>query len=100
MKRTAWRLVKARYSDKALSGEGARLYGGRWSSPGIAVIYAAESVALATLEMLVHLRSTSVLSAYVLFSLKFDAKLVTRVSQKDLGSAWSGYPPPIELQHR
>lgn len=38
-----------------LSGEGARLYGGRWNPKGIPMIYVAESVALAALEVLVRL---------------------------------------------
>lgn len=46
-----------RIADKrfgAESGEGARLYGGRWNSPGRAVIYACSSYAGAMLEKLVH----------------------------------------------
>ena len=39
-----------------LDGEGARLYGGRWNSAGIAVVYTATSLALAVLETRVHLR--------------------------------------------
>lgn len=38
-----------------MSGEGARLYGGRWNSPGRPLIYAAETAALAVLEVRVHL---------------------------------------------
>lgn len=38
-----------------LTGEGARLYGGRWNPKGIPLIYTAESVALAALEVLVRL---------------------------------------------
>jgi RES domain-containing protein len=37
-----------------LDGEGARLYGGRWNSPGVAVVYAASHLSLAVLELLVH----------------------------------------------
>lgn len=35
-------------------GEGARVYGGRWNSPGIPVVHAATRVSLALLEQLVH----------------------------------------------
>lgn len=47
-----WRLALGRYP--ALDGEGARLYGGRWNSPGTAMVYAATHIALALLEQLVH----------------------------------------------
>lgn len=47
------RLAKAAFT--ALDGEGARLFGGRWNSPGRPMIYAAASPSLAVLEVLVHL---------------------------------------------
>ena len=47
-----WRLALGRYP--ALDGEGARLYGGRWNSPGTPMVYAATGIALALLEQLVH----------------------------------------------
>lgn len=37
-----------------LTGEGARLHGGRWTPPGLPAIYTAEHPALAALEILVH----------------------------------------------
>src|SRR5690606_8541762 len=52
----AWRISRAPFAD--LSGTGARLYGGRWNSPGRALIYAAETAALAVLEVRVHLDLT------------------------------------------
>jgi RES domain-containing protein len=48
-----WRLTREPY--RALDGEGARLYGGRWNSEGVAVVYASTTLALAALEYLVHL---------------------------------------------
>ena len=50
---SAFRVTRRPYAD--LSGEGARLVGGRWNSPGRAALYLAESPALAVLEVLVHL---------------------------------------------
>jgi RES domain-containing protein len=48
-----WRICRRPFAD--LTGEGARLYGGRWNSPGRPLIYAAETAALAVLEVRVHL---------------------------------------------
>jgi len=52
---TAYRLINARHTRDAFSGEGARLYGGRWNPPGFPVVYASHSRALAVLETFVHL---------------------------------------------
>ena len=49
----AWRICRRPFAD--LSGDGARLYGGRWNSPGLPLIYAAETAALAVLDVRVHL---------------------------------------------
>jgi RES domain-containing protein len=47
-----YRIADSRFGPE--SGEGARLYGGRWNSPGRAVIYTCTSFAGAMLEKLVH----------------------------------------------
>ncbi|OGA44468.1 MAG: hypothetical protein A3G24_23110 [Betaproteobacteria bacterium RIFCSPLOWO2_12_FULL_62_13] len=51
---TVWRLVTARFAGTAFSGEGARLYGGRWNRKGVPLVYTAGSQSLAMLEMLVQ----------------------------------------------
>ena len=50
--RTVWRLTTARFSQTAFSGEGAKLYGGRWNPKGWEMVYTAESQSLALLEMM------------------------------------------------
>jgi RES domain-containing protein len=50
-----WRICKSRYADDAFSGEGARRFGGRWNSRGVPMVYASSSLALAAIELFVHL---------------------------------------------
>ena len=94
----AWRLVKSRYASVAFDGEGARLYGGRWNSRGTLVAYASDSVALAALEVIVHLQSTGVLASYSLASLQFPDESVEDVDASALPKIWRTYPAPPELQ--
>jgi RES domain-containing protein len=49
-----YRLTKPEFAP-GLDGVGARLAGGRWNSPGVAVVYCATSPSLAALEFWVHL---------------------------------------------
>ena len=94
----AWRIVKTRYAASAFDGEGARRFGGRWSSKCVRVVYTAESVALAVLEVLVHLDSSDVLTVYSLCSAEFDDSLVERLDRSALPANWRDYPAPAELQ--
>jgi RES domain-containing protein len=95
---TAWRIVKARLVVRAFDGEGARVEGGRWNSPGTAVVYTSQSAALAAFEMLVHLGRSTVLPAYVLIPCTFDDAFVSRVDRRRLPKKWRSYPAPPELQ--
>ena len=52
---TAWRIVKWKHARTVFTGEGARLYGGRWNSRGVRVVYASTSLALAAVETFVNL---------------------------------------------
>ena len=50
-----WRMCRQVHAAEAFSGEGARLYGGRWNSPGVKMVYTSTSLALAAIETFVHL---------------------------------------------
>lgn len=50
-----WRICRQRYAAEAGTGAGARLYGGRWNSRGVSVVYASTSLALAAIETFVNL---------------------------------------------
>jgi RES domain-containing protein len=96
---TGWRIVKAHRSAAPLDGEGARRFPGRWNSRGVAVVYTADSPALAALEVLVHLDSPDLLrKAYVLVAVEFDETLVRRVLVEDLPPGWNAPVAPPELR--
>lgn len=92
----AWRIVESKHVSGAFTGDGARLYGGRWSPIGVPVVYTAESAALATLEVLVQVRRMTVLPGYILFSCTFDEKLISNIEY--LPPNWRDYPAPAQLQ--
>lgn len=95
---TSRRIVKAKYASAAFDGEGARVAGGRWNSPGVGMVYTSESVALALLETLVHLGRTAILSDFVIFACTFDEALVDSLTVGQLPRNWRTYPTPSSLQ--
>ena len=92
-----YRLAKANHV-RDLSGFGARIAGGRWNVKGAAVLYTAESRALATVEYLVHVPIAIIPGDLRMATLDVpDAAPKTAVSTKDLPPNWNHYPPPSEL---
>jgi RES domain-containing protein len=53
-----WRLCRALHAAAAFSGDGARRFGGRWNSRGVPMVYCSSSLALAAIELFVHLDPT------------------------------------------
>ena len=95
---TAWRITKQKHAKTAFSGEGARLYGGRWNSPGTAIIYTAQSQSLAALEMLAHLGSSELLAKFVFIEVGIHESLITRVEISKLPRNWRADPAPAQLK--
>ena len=95
---TVWRIVNRKHEKTAFTGEGARLYGGRWNSPGTPMVYAAQSQSLAILEMLVHLDSPELLKKYILFGVEIDADLVAALDRSLLPKDWQANPVPANVQ--
>jgi len=86
----AWRIVPARRAASAFTGEGARLAGGRWNSPGVPVIYTSANKSLAALELLVHVGS-NVPIPYKAFRLEIADDLICSLAQIPKG--WDVEPP-------
>src|SRR5215469_6794018 len=94
--RSAWRIVRAARVGSAFTGEGSRLVGGRWNSPGTSVIYLSEHESLAALELLVHLTPLPPRDRYLSFRLEWDDKLTDHFPVKNLPSHWNAEPPTFE----
>jgi RES domain-containing protein len=95
---SAWRITKQKHAKSAFSGEGARVYGGRWNSPGTPVIYTAQSQALAVLGVLVHLDSPELLKRYSLFEIEMDLFCVEELDLTNLPRNWKANPAPAIVQ--
>jgi len=83
-----YRLVKAARRAHAFSGEGARLKGGRWNPPGYAVVYAAQSRALAVLEALVHLPLEARRMRYLIYEVTLPGKALVTCFKAATSSGW------------
>ena len=95
---TAWRIVDPAYIDDAFTGKGARMNGGRWNSPGTAIVYTASIISLATLELIVNVPRARRLPQYNLISCSFHEALVEDLDRGSLPANWRTYPAPPEVQ--
>lgn len=71
-----------------MSGEGARIAGGRWNSKGLRAVYAASSLSLAAIEILVHVPVARILAGYV--QLRIDVPDAVLLDLNSTGIAGEG----------
>ena len=95
---TAWRIIDAAFADDVFSGEGARLHPGRWHLAGHRVVYAAGSLSLATLELIVNTSRARLLANYVVASCTFPEVVVDVLDESRLAPDWRDYPPTKATQ--
>lgn len=94
---TVWRLVTARFAKSAFTGEGARLYGGRWNRKGVALVYTSASQSLAMLEMLVQ--DEPLRAQYVAIDVRIPkAVTIDRIKVEDLPADWRDVTAREKLQ--
>ena len=92
-----YRLTKTRYLSTAWTGTGAKEAGGRWNSPGTAMVYASETASLTMLETLVHLHTPQLLDIFSLLRIAVPDELVMRADITALPPDWSREEAPSEL---
>jgi len=90
---SAWRIVRAARARTAFTGEGSRVYGGRWNSRGTSVIYVSEHESLAALELFVHTMPLLPAERYFSFRVDWDDKLTEYFPIKNLPRDWDAEPP-------
>jgi RES domain-containing protein len=98
-----WRLCREPSSPEAFSGEGARRFGGRWNSRGVPMVYASTSLALAVVELFVHLEPGEAPEDLVYLSaLLPDGEPTQRLEPDRLPPEWwkDDYEPLRELGDR
>ncbi|MGA7815619.1 RES family NAD+ phosphorylase [Caballeronia sp.] len=95
--RTVWRVVTQRYADTAFSGEGARLYGGRWNPKGLSMVYTAQTQSLALLEMLVQ--DVPLHARYVMIPVRVPEQSIEHIDQTQLPADWRELSGRSDLQH-
>jgi len=92
MNTTAWRIINKKHAASAFSGEGAKLFGGRWNPQGYAAVYVADSLALAILELIVHLDEDRDIHDYVAIPVEFEDTRIIRWPESKLPENWSSLP--------
>ncbi|MBX9580325.1 MAG: RES family NAD+ phosphorylase [Gemmataceae bacterium] len=98
---SAWRIVSRRYAEapyNPFDGEGSSLRGGRWNSPGVAVVYASASRSLAILEVLVHTGDLAGLRDFVAFEVAIPPASVEPVGPGVLPPDWTNPVAPAALR--
>jgi RES domain-containing protein len=80
-----------------LTGEGSRLYGGRWNKKGTRVLYTAESRSLATVEYLVHLSLQIVPTDIYIAEIELPNAESEEIDYHTLPDDWQCYPAPTSL---
>lgn len=97
-----FRIEREKYLDTTLKGIGAALTEGfRWNSLNTFLVYTAESRALATLEVAVHLDLSEDLPTdryYVEIEIP-DSVEMLELRQDDLPEGWDAKPPSLESQY-
>lgn len=93
-----YRVLRKAHARSPLDGQGAYLYGGRWSSAGVRLAYTSEHQSLAMLEYFVHLELADAAGDLVLVMAEIPDDLPReRIAAEQLPSSWREFPAPPEL---
>lgn len=97
-KMLVYRISAPKYAGD-LSGNGAKLYGGRWNNKGIAVVYLTSSRAMAMMELLVHLRPEDLQRPYVVMAFEVPEDKILKITLENLPKDWKEDRQKSYLHH-
>ncbi|MFA9461005.1 RES family NAD+ phosphorylase [Thiohalorhabdus methylotrophus] len=93
-----WRLTHPKWKEAAFTGEGSRIAGRRWNPPGWAAVYCADSLALAMLEVLVHLAAESRDLIFLAYPVQVPDEAILTLPASELPKHWRQEPAPENTQ--
>lgn len=94
-----WRICRHEHTVDALGGRGGLHASGRWHTKGRRVVYTSGSIALAALEVLVHVDPEAFPDDLVLVEIEVpDDVPVEKVAVEALPEDWRSYPAPPALR--
>jgi len=87
-----YRVAKKKHI-KGFSGEGARLFGGRWNKKGVSLLYFSEHLSLCVLEILVHTNQQLITNDYWYIEVEIPENEIKHINPKGLPQNWRVNPP-------
>jgi RES domain-containing protein len=81
------RLTTGKYAHD-ISGEGSRIFGGRFNPVGLATLYTSENISLCILEILVRASKATIPDNYTLISLEIPDNGITIIQHNKLKKDW------------
>ena len=82
-----YRFTKQVFSHD-ISGEGSKKWGGRWNSPGLAVVYTSGVISLSLLELLIYQSSYEEIVINHLMRIKVPENVYQSLSTSSLKAGW------------
>lgn len=93
-----YRVARRKYATDT-SGEGARLFGGRWNNKLVNCLYTSESRALAILEYTANISIDDIPRALCIVTFEIDERVVFEAKESTLPGNWKNPFVPRETQN-
>lgn len=101
MSKKIWRICQDKHKHTAFDGVGASLFGGRWNSQGLKMVYSSECLSLAALEVFVHLELADQTKPFVCIGVEITDDIAVETMDLDeiieLSPNGRAYPAPSVL---